>query len=375
MHLINGGRLYIEPDNKNTQLEEQLHDCLKQLKQFTIGRKVYKLNFFANMSHRNYSRITKFVNAEVKANFPTPVLSSLIAQSPLTCQILVEVFYFDDSLWNHKLYHNEKGAAFVFERDGASVLVGQVQSNKGEFCNDNSLAAFRAMNLVLAKAGFSLQSVVRQWNYIENILGIEGGKQRYQEFNNIRSEFYNGSFKENGFPAATGIGILHGGVIIEFVAVNAPGSTSIPVDNPEQVAAHVYSYEVLEGGQLQHKSTPKFERARYLKLFEQKQLFVSGTASIRGERTVGTGNPEEQTHISIENIRRLYAEEVIKRIAGDTVHPSYGHARVYIKNKEHYDVVRKAFESQYLDLPCVYLIADICRNDLLVEIEGKVILE
>jgi hypothetical protein len=37
--------------------------------------------------------------------------------------------------------------------------------------------------------------------------------------------------------------------------------------------------------------------------------------------------------------------------------------------------IKKTFKSYYGNLPVVYIIADICREDLLVEIEGKVILK
>ena len=37
--------------------------------------------------------------------------------------------------------------------------------------------------------------------------------------------------------------------------------------------------------------------------------------------------------------------------------------------------IKKTFKTYYGDLAVVYIIADICRPDLLVEIEGKVILE
>jgi uncharacterized protein YcgL (UPF0745 family) len=53
----------------------------------------------------------------------------------------------------------------------------------------------------------------------------------------------------------------------------------------------------------------------------------------------------------------------------------YGHARVYVKNREDFHTIKRAFKSFYGNLPVVYIIADICRKDLLVEIEGKVILK
>jgi len=222
---------------------------------------------------------------------------------------------------------------------------------------------------------FPVKSIVRQWNYLEDILGFDGDEQRYQEFNNVRSGIYGNSFEEEGYPAATGIGMNRGGVIIEFVAVKSTEMVSHPVDNPAQIAAHVYSEEVLIGEECVLKTTPKFERARYFELQNKKMIFISGTASITGEKTVGIDDPVKQTEVTIQNIQRLYSGEILKGLSRDKLHARYGHARVYVKNRKDFAAIKKAFQVHYGKLPVVYLIADICRDDLLVEIEGKVILE
>jgi hypothetical protein len=166
-----------------------------------------------------------------------------------------------------------------------------------------------------------------------------------------------------------------GGIIIEFVAVESNDAVSLPLDNPEQVAAYGYSQQVLVGKPEEVESTPKFERARYLEIFGKKQVFISGTASIRGEKTVGRNDPVKQTEITIQNLQRLYSREVLSTVTGNLLQPVYGHARVYVKNKKDFQAIRRTFKRYYGNLPVVYIIADICRDDLLVEIEGKVILE
>ncbi len=376
MHFLNGNRIYIKPDPQCLTREQQLNSCLLKLEKFSLKKRIYKVNFFSDSaSSDDYSNLKKSVEENISRRFPAPVICSLIAQPPVNRSVLAEAFFYDDSQWEHKLCLTENGAGIAFERGGAGILVGQVQANSAGACSTNAKAAFQSMNTLLEEAGFPLHTVIRQWNYIENILGYDSNKQRYQEFNNVRSAFYGDSFKAAGFPAATGIGIKHGGVVIEFVAVNAPEAVSLPIDNPQQVAAHSYSPEVLAGERHIPKSTPKFERARYLELFGRQQLFISGTASIRGEKTAAVGNPGEQTRITIENIQRLYSDERIHRIAGNNVQPKYGHARVYLKNREDFAVVKKTFKAFYGSLPVAYLLADVCRDDLLVEIEGKVILE
>jgi hypothetical protein len=278
-------------------------------------------------------------------------------------------------LWQANFVSAGENAAIKFQHEDTEILIGTVQANLQQGCRQNAETAFAAFEAIFKSAQFPVNSIVRQWNYLEDILGFDGEKQHYQEFNNVRSAFYGNAFEEVGYPAATGIGMNRGGVIIEFVAVKSSHAFTAPVDNPGQVAAHNYSNNVLVGNDCVLKTTPKFERARFLEIFGKKQIFISGTASIVGEQTVGIGNPAEQTEVTIRNIQRLYSDEVLERISKKKLNPKYGHARVYIKNRKDFPVIKKTFKTHFGNLPVVYIIADICRESLLVEIEGKVILE
>jgi enamine deaminase RidA (YjgF/YER057c/UK114 family) len=372
MYFLNGDTFYIKPDRCSASFEDQLDSCLRKMEK--PGKRIFKLNFFAGVSvNDNYAALHDRLKKKVWDYFGDSLIFSLVAQPPIDCSILAEVFYFDDTLWNEHFVSNETSAAVLFERHGTEVLTGHVQSYSYKGCRQNSEAVFESLAKLLKKTGFEFNHIIRQWNYIDSILAYDHSEQRYQEFNDVRSSFYQDSFTEKGYPAATGIGMNCGGVIIEFVALKSADAVCLPVNNPEQVAAYGYSKDVLVGSN--DKTTPKFERARYLELFGRKQLLISGTASIRGEKTVGSGNPEEQTVVTIQNMQRLYCTDVLKSTAGAVLHPVYGHARIYLRNRNDYKLVKKNFRSYYGNLPVVYLVADICRNNLLVEIEGKVILE
>jgi enamine deaminase RidA (YjgF/YER057c/UK114 family) len=376
MYFLNGDRIYIKPETGCASLDDQLLNCFEQLQNINSGKRIFKLNFFAEVSSKeNYVKLQSQLQRLVAEKYRIPVICALIAQPPLTCRILVEAFYFDPNLWKQEFIQSEHGSAMLFKRENARVLIGNVQSDTSSGCRENSHKVFNSFDKLLSRAGLNFRSVVRQWNYIENITGFDDDKQRYQEFNNVRAGFYGEHFNLNGFPAATGIGMNRGGVTIEFVALEADDAISLPLDNPEQVAAHDYSENVLVGNALKRKSTPKFERARYLELFDKKQVFISGTASIRGEKTEGVGDPVKQTEITIQNMQRLYSREILSALTENSLRPVYGHARVYVKNRKDFAAIKKTFKSYYGNLPVVYIIADICREDLLVEIEGKVILK
>ncbi|MCF6332665.1 MAG: hypothetical protein L3J11_05215 [Draconibacterium sp.] len=340
------------------------------------GKQIFKLNFFVDTdSDDSYYKLREKAQLLVSNLLSAKIVQNFIAQPPLTCKVIIEAFFYDTALWRSKFISNGNNAATLFKRGNTEILVGNVQSNTKQGCEKNTKNAFSELTGFIKIAQFPLNSIVRQWNYLENILGFDGEKQRYQEFNNIRSEVYGNAFEDTGYPAATGIGMNRGGIILEFVAVKSGEVKTAPVDNPKQIAAHNYSKKVLIGEECVLKTTPKFERARYFEMLGKKLIFISGTASIVGEKTVGVENPMEQTKVTINNIQRLYSKDVLGKISNEPLIAKYGHARVYIKRRNDFPSIRKVFTLYFGNLSVVYILADICRNDLLVEIEGKVILE
>jgi enamine deaminase RidA (YjgF/YER057c/UK114 family) len=376
MYFLNGDRIYIKPVKVCGTFVEELQNCLLQLKNINSGKKIFKLNFFIDVNTKEeYVHFQQTIHHKVYSLFSNEILLSVLAQPPVAGKLIVEACYYDPLFWKSDFVSKGENGAVLFEQEESRILIGNVQSNENVGCWLNSEKTFDRLSEIFESAGFQVNSIVRQWNYIENILGFDGSKQRYQEFNNVRSDFYGDLFKDKGYPAATGIGMNLGGTIIEFVAIQSDRLVTAPIDNPEQVAAHSYSKKVLIGDECVLKTTPKFERARFLELFGKNIIFISGTASIQGEQTVGIGDPALQTEVTINNIKQLYSDKVLSKIPGGDLVPKYGHARVYIKDKKDFAAIKKTFRLHFGNLPVVYIVADICRPELLVEIEGKVILE
>ena len=376
MYFLNGDRIYIKPEKVCGTFEEELQNCISQLEKSNSGKKVFKLNFFINSgSKEEYIRFQQIIHSEIYAVFTDEILLSVLAQPPITGKLIIEACFYDPDFWKTVFVSKGENGAVLFQQEESRILIGNVQSYESDGCRENSEKAFSRLSSIFSSVDFPVNSIVRQWNYIENILGFDGAEQRYQAFNNARSEVYRDLFVKTGYPAATGIGMNQGGIIIEFIAIISDRLNTTAIDNPEQIAAHSYSKNVLVGEECVLKTTPKFERARYLELFGRKIIFISGTASIRGEHTVGIGDPAQQTEITIDNIKQLYSDKILSKISTGDLVPKYGHARVYVKNKKDFAEIRRTFKTHFGNLPVVYIVADICRKDLLVEIEGKVILE
>ncbi len=122
----------------------------------------------------------------------------------------------------------------------------------------------------------------------------------------------------------------------------------------------------------EHKCTPKFERAKLVTIGSRNYIYVSGTASILGEKTVHEGDVEKQTLTTIENIKRLFSKENQDKLGldFDVEKIQFSHLRVYVKYKKDIPAVQKVCDAELNCKSSLFLESDVCRENLLVEIEG-----
>jgi len=240
-----------------------------------------------------------------------------------------------------------------------------------------ALNAFQKMNDMLGRAGVRFDQVIRTWLYLGGIVEGDGEGQRYKELNRARTDFYQGipflsdrlpvHLKE-AYPASTGIGADGHYLIMSCIALQTPRTdiVAMPLENPRQTPAFGY------GCQYGIKS-PKFSRAMALSCGAYATIFISGTASIINSETQHIGDVERQTDETLDNIAALISEENLSRHylpqLGTTL-DQLALVRVYIKRAEDYPKVRAICERRLGNVPTIYAVADVCRPELLVEIEG-----
>lgn len=301
---------------------------------------------------------------------------SFVAQKPLTADLLMEVHFADASFEGEILYGEYRDLPYVIlrNRNYSALLAGGVCGKETAApVRTQAEEAMACMEVVLQAEGFAVGDIVRQWNYLERITEFDGDCQRYQAFNEVRSRFYASAVWFGGYPAATGIGMRRGGVVIDFIAVKAKseGCRLIPLNNVWQVAAHAYSRQVLQGrlSDDREQVTPKFERAKVWDTGTDGIVYISGTAAIRGEQSLSGADVLQQTKITLENIGFLISESNL-RTKGMTGHGEVEMLRVYLKHPEDRDVVSGYVSRHFPGIPVLYVSADICRQELLVEVEG-----
>ena len=247
---------------------------------------------------------------------------SYVAQPPQSMGLVMEVHEEQLTEQDHIEYRMLGDLPYItIEREGCKrlFLSGVTGDVLHQSIREQSHEVFSRIAKVLETEGMPVSSIIRQWNYIEKITACDAtGHQHYQDFNDVRSLFYNGVEWTTGYPAATGIGTQWGGIMIDVDALLCKdGSVRVlGVDNPLQIAAHAYSQNVLLGEKdaaLPQKTTPKFERAKAVWKEDHGFVYVSGTAAIRGEQSLEGVGIEQQTLTTLENIEYLVSRDNLNR--------------------------------------------------------------
>jgi enamine deaminase RidA (YjgF/YER057c/UK114 family) len=205
--------------------------------------------------------------------------------------------------------------------------------------------------------------LIRIWNYLPDINAQAGDDERYRHFNSARQT----AFRKSGratmgtVPAACALGSPAGSPIsIYFLAARRPAKM---IENPRQTSA--YHYPPKFG-----KHSPIFSRACVWGEPGAGNLFISGTASIVGHETIHRGDVAAQTRETMINIGALLDEA--NRVVGAARYSLEGlQLKVYVRKPSDLAAI-EATLSQLLRSAAdiVYLQADVCREDLLVEIEA-----
>ena len=208
----------------------------------------------------------------------------------------------------------------------------------------------------LDAAGFA--APIRFWNYLTAITEDDNGLERYRRFNIGRHQAFSARLRQPLPPAASGVGGNHGRSIIYFLAAHEPAQA---VENPRQVSA--YSYPPVYGPR-----SPSFSRASIHASGAVETLFVSGTASIVGHETRHVGDLQGQIAETIENLRALVgaADQAAPARLGDC-----WAFKVYLHDSSYREAVNRAIEAAFgSGCQRLFLRGDMCRSELLVEIEA-----
>lgn len=204
--------------------------------------------------------------------------------------------------------------------------------------------------------------IYRFWNYMANINGVNTGLERYRQFNVGRKDAFVACDSNigNQLPAACALGFAEGPLTIAFLLGH---QAPVAIENPRQISAYEYPEE-------HGPSTPSFSRATLLHNEQDALLFISGTASIVGHVTQHPLDVIAQTRETLMNLEAVIAEA--NRILGRSqFNLREIYFRVYIRHAANLSLVRNEIRRYTRGaIKAVFIQADICRQDLLLEIEA-----
>ena len=368
---------YIKQTSNESDFGQALQEVFTLLKPYK--GKAFKLTAFVETKDMSdYAEKRDQLSSAVKFCFETACPTwSMVSQAPRNATLCV-VLQCSEAIKKHIDFRGlpivmlEQNAERELWVSGLSALEEDMQASTER--------VFEALSQVLAEHHFEFDDIVRQWNYIGEILKtkIEDGVcvQNYQIFNEIRNDYYHRNKKKQDFPAATGIGKKNPGLIVDvFARKQCEDVQSLPLQSKIQKNPVSYSDAVLVGDKT-NKKPPLFERARILYSEHLAQIFVSGTASIKDQETVAIGDVSAQTDhtiqcikelISLENIRDNYPQIRLKN-------QTFQNVRVYVKRRDDIETVFKICSAHFPEHMINIVEADICRSNLLVEIEADLVI-
>jgi len=247
-------------------------------------------------------------------------------------------------------------------RQNNEILFGKICLEESKFnsLEDCSTHAYSSiLNFINQK---EFPHLMRIWNFFPEINTIIDSVERYQSFCIGRySAYQNVTEFERTLPAATAIGTYGKGFIVYFMATTKAG---VQVENPRQISAYHYP-------QKYSPKSPSFARATLKHWPSVTHFFISGTASIVGHETLHEENVLIQLEETLKNVEALVT--TVRDTHQQPIHDitDLSLMKVYIRHPEHYEMIREALSQRMgKDALIIYLQGDICRSNLLLEIEA-----
>ncbi|MPY89005.1 MAG: pteridine-dependent deoxygenase [Luteitalea sp.] len=215
---------------------------------------------------------------------------------------------------------------------------------------------------------------VRFWSYVPDIHAPMGdGLDRYMVFNAGRYRAFTSWYGtprafDHTLATASAVGVEGETLTVHCLATDEPGT---PIENPRQIPSYHYSTRY-------GPRPPCFARAtRPARPMGGRQLLlVGGTASIIGEASQHAGDIAAQTRETLANLEALLsAAGGANERSNRQPPPRFTDLRAYVVGPDDAAEVLKQINRALPGVEHIEIArGEICRRELLVEIEGVAVL-
>jgi len=340
---------------------QELHDHVSEQKLFLFHDRVYGL-------------VSAF---DQIAAIREEVCSDKIAENPPVTFVEGRPAYQHEFAGIHAIAIKEDGSRLHSVQKNEQICGARYQGNEAEYLmladiarllpesahSDRLTEAYEAIDLadeVLHDEQWSFKDVRRTWFYLDDILDW------YGDFNKARNRIYHRIGFMNGslssvIPASTGIFGRSGrgfACTLDLLAMRPLSDTPFQIErmvNPRQ-------NEALEYGSA-------FSRGIAVTTQSNKYFFLSGTASIdETGATIHPGDMRKQTRRTLANVASLLEN------AGGDLH-FIQQATAFIKRPEDIPIFEEEIRKNGMsEIPIITTIADVCRDDLLFELDATAVM-
>jgi enamine deaminase RidA (YjgF/YER057c/UK114 family) len=243
----------------------------------------------------------------------------------------------------------------------AHLAIDEASVRRGAGCALEPAAyeAYRELFALLDDSGYP--HPVRFWNYLPRINVDEDGLERYRHFNVGRHAAFVEARRppDASPPAACALGCDGQSLLVMVLAARRPAQA---IENPRQVSA--YRYPTQYGPR-----PPAFSRAAIHREGRDLLLVISGTASIVGHKTLHIGDVESQVDESLRNVEAVI-DAANQAVGGKPFALDRLQLKGYVRRSADAPAVARRLNERLGGQPVPLVRADICRANLLFEIEG-----
>ncbi len=245
----------------------------------------------------------------------------------------------------------------IEQRSSQDFSIYWLQLDPAEFDNFTDATRY-AWQQVLYSLQAGHPCLLKAWHYLPGINAGQGDQERYRQFCQGRQDTLTRAGFTGPLPAATAIGIPDpdAPLVMYWLTGHNAGHN---IENPRQISAWEYPRDY-------GPSSPNFSRATLA--IEPGLLLISGTASVVGHATSHPMQTVSQTIEMLTNLDKLLEAGNSRHQPMVAARPSL---RIYLRDPADWrEVKRQLFDSGLRFQHLLPLAGDICRRDLMVELDG-----
>lgn len=348
----------IKDDLKINSLFSKIYQHLKSKNIQILQEKIYgSLSTRKKVASSRNNLIKKIFSTENIIPF-TFIKGAPCAGGIIAGMQIIGAIQKDKNIKVQTIFFNGKSIGRTFETVNFKKIflsgVSGLQKEKSLTRSEQAEHIFFKISNILSNQGYKIEHLIRTWIYMSKILDW------YLEFNMVRTKCFHelglvGKDK-NYLPASTGIQGKRENK--EEIFMDALALIPKTVNCIVSVMKNTCQSEAREYGSL-------FSRGISVKIDNSETLYVSGTASInnKGETVYFNDSKGQiaQTFKSVESLLKTKKSSLNNIVM----------ATAYCKNKKVYTDFKKFIkDSELKNIPFTPVYADICRDNLLFEIDA-----